>query len=273
MRTLTAVLTHLDAERVDETLELLRRCVCGSELVVCHAGAREDFDRLAFDNKLYIDDPTLRGPARHLQSWNQIFHAVWWTHFARDETLDALYLIEYDHVILDPSFDRRLADLATDTGADFLAKNCVDRTGTNWEHYVRFRRDERLLHHLCSVSVREDPRRLFGCLGDGMWISRRALQAYVQIPEHPPCYCETYVPTLLHHLGFKVVNIDEYSDLYRHVRWATPFSVDEAVAELRQGAVFLHPVKDRDVVRALVAELEVADTVDSGQRRARTDFV
>ena len=28
---------------------------------------------------------------------------------------------------------------------------------------------------------------------------------------HPPCYCETYVPTLLHHLGFRVVDIDAHS--------------------------------------------------------------
>lgn len=256
---LTAVLTHLDAEQVHETIALLRLAVPESELVVCHAGEREDFERIQFESKIYIDDPHLRGPARHLQSWTQIFEAVWWTHFERDQTVDSLYLIEYDHVILDTCFEARLLDLAARTGADFLGKNCVDRTATNWEHYVRFRRDERLLGHLRSLSVRADPERLYGCLGDGMWISRSALMAYVQTAQHPPCYCETYVPTLVHHLGFNVVNVDEHDDLYRHVRWVPPFTPEEAVARFREGAIFLHPVKSGDAVRGLWTALQARD--------------
>ncbi len=56
--------------------------------------------------------------------------------------------------------------------------------------------------------MRKDLTRLYGCLGDGMWLSREALNAYVGVGEHPPCYNETYAPTLLHHLGFRVVDVD-----------------------------------------------------------------
>ena len=178
-------------------------------------------------------------------------------------------LIEYDHLILDPDFERRLAELAADTGADFLGKNCVDRTATNWEHYVRFRGDRRLLTHLRRISVRENRERLFGCLGDGMWLTREALRAYVHTGDHPPCYCETYVPTLLHHLGFRVVDIDAHSDLYRHVRWLPAFGPEEAVSRFQDGATFLHPVKDRDAVRILLGDLAGRADGSSSDRQAR----
>ena len=251
MSTLHAVISHLGAEEVQESVGLLRSVSPDARVVLCHTGAREQFDRIALDDKLHVDDPTLRGRARHLQSWTQTFERVWEEYFQNDDSLDSLYLLEYDHLVLDPNFEARLRELAAATRADFLGKNCVDRTATNWEHYVRFRHDAALLEHLRRLSVREDPERLFGCLGDGMWLSRDALRAYVAVERHPPCYCETYVPTLLHHLGFRVVDVDAHSDLYRHVRWMPEFSAEEALRRAGEGAVFVHPVKDLAVPRTL----------------------
>jgi hypothetical protein len=269
MGTLTILVTHLDADRVHETVELLRLVTAEQRLMVCHAGKRKNFDQIDFDDKIFIEDPSLRGRERSLQSWNEIFEAAWWTRVQSDESLESVYLIEYDHLILDPSFERRLAGLAASTSADFLGKNCVDRTATNWQHYVRFRRDPQLLAHLRKVSVREDPERMFGCLGDGMWLSRRALQAYVETGGHPPCYCETYVPTLLHHLGFRVVDVDAHSDLYRHVRWQPSYEAGQVLELVEQDALFLHPVKDRAVVRDLVVRLGALEAARPQMRQGR----
>jgi len=251
MSTVTALLTHLDAARVHETVALLRLAIPDAQVVICHGGRRDEFERIEIEPKLFIDDPTLRGPERHLQSWTQIFEKAYYAHVEPDPDVDSLYLCEFDHLILDPEFEVRLRDLAAATGADFLGKNCVDRTATNWEHYVRFRHDARLSAHLRSLSVRADSARLYGCLGNGMWLSRRALEAYVGVHRHPPCYCETYVPTVLHHLGFNVVDVDAHSDLYRYVRWIPSFSREDALAAARAGAAFVHPVKDPEVVRAV----------------------
>lgn len=250
MSTVTAVLTHLRAERVHETMELLRAVSPDARFVVCYGGDRSEFERITAPEKLFIDDPTLRGPAQHLQSLTRSFQALWGACFEHDDSADALYLIEYDHLILDAGFETRLRELATVTGADFMGKNCGDRTATNGEHYVRFRRDPSLLGHLRELSVRDEPSRIFGCLGDGMWISRRALEAYLSVAEHPPCYVEIYVPTLLHHLGFRIVDVDMHSELYRHVRWMPSFDADQVVAQCRAGTVFMHPVKDRAAVQA-----------------------
>jgi hypothetical protein len=251
MSMLTAVLAHVRAEEVHERMELLEAVAADARFVVCFGGAAGEFGRIERADKLFIDDPTLRGPEQHLQSLTRTFEALWQTYFEGDDSIDSLYLIEYDHLVLDREFEARLRDLAVRTGADLLGKNCVDRTATNDEHYIRFRRDPRLLTHLRRLSVREDPARFFGCLGNGMWISRRALAAYVDTGRHPPCYCETYVPTLLHHLGLRVVDVDAHSELYRHVRWIPPFDSEEVLTRFHEGVVFMHPVKDLGAVRAV----------------------
>jgi hypothetical protein len=246
----TAVLTHLAAEQVHERMQLLNAVAPDARFVICYGGTAEEFERIELQHRLLIDDPTLRGPQQHLQSLTMSFAALWNAYFEHDESSDSLYLVEYDHLILDRQFETRLRELAAVTNADFMGKTCTDRTGTNGEHYVRFRSDPRILGHLHKLSVREDPTRIFGCLGDGMWMSRGALQAYLELDRHPPCYCETYVPTLLHHLGYRVVDVDTHSDLYRHVRWMPSFDAEQVVAQCRVGTVFMHPVKDPDAVRA-----------------------
>jgi hypothetical protein len=249
--TLTVVLSHLDAEQVDERMRLLRAVSRDARFAVGYGGPASEFDRIEWDQRFFVDDPTLRGPEQHLQSLTQVFETAWREYFAGDDGLDSIYLIEYDHLVLDPTFEHRLRELALETGADLLGKRCVDLTATNVAHYVRFRRDRRLLAHLERLSVREDRERLYGCLGDGIWLSRRALEAYVDVGDHPPCYCEVYVPTLLHHLGFRVVDVDAHSDLYRSVRWLPQYSVAEVLELARAGAVFVHPAKDREVIASV----------------------
>jgi hypothetical protein len=261
----TAMLTHLRAAEVHESIEFVHAVAPDACLVICYGGEIGEFERIEFDHKLFIDDATLRGPERHLQSLTTVFQSVWAAYFEADETVDALYMIEYDHLVLDSRFEARLRELAARTHADLMGKNCIECTATNEAQYVRFRRDPRLLSRLRSVSVRDDPTRLFRCLGDGMWISRRALRAYVEMGEHPPCYCEVYVPTLLHHLGFRVVDVAAHSDLYRAVRWMPRFDTEEAMARLAEGAAFVHPVKDpvaRRAVRDALAAVPSADRLD-----------
>ncbi|HWH94451.1 MAG TPA: hypothetical protein VNT03_11375 [Baekduia sp.] len=251
MSTLTIILTHQDAEQADERMELLQTVAPEARFVLGHGGARSAFDQITWTEKFFVDDPTLRGPAQHLQSLNLVFETAWREYVAGDPEVDSLYVIEYDHLILDATFEQRLRELAREAGADMLGKTCVDATATNLAHYVRFRRDRRLLAHLQRVSVREDRERLFSCLGDGIWLTRRALEAYVDVAAHPPCYCEIYVPTLVHHLGFRVADVDAHSDLYHDVRWQPERSASEVLELERAGAVFVHPAKDQEVIRPL----------------------
>ena len=201
--------------------------------------------------KVFVDDPTLRGAPRTYQSYHVTLDELYRAFVRDDPAIDAVYLFEWDHVVLRGDFEAPLAALAERHGAGFMGKSCVERTGTNWHHYTRFRRDPALLAHLREHSVREDPTRMYGTLGNGFWISRDALAAYVAVEQRPPAYGELYVPTLIHHLGFRVVDID--GDLYRHVRYEPELSEADVLAIKRAGGWFGHPFKAQGAFDRILA--------------------
>jgi hypothetical protein len=239
---LNAVITHLPAAEAEQDLRALRELAPDSRFIACYTGPRSEFERL--EDAILLDDGRLAGAPRSYQSYHGVFAAL------AAHSFDALYLFEYDHLVLDPGFEDRLIGLAERTEADFMGKNCVRRNHTNWPHYARFRRDPELTEHLRRISTRDDPTVLFGTLGNGMWLSRRALDSYLSLETHPRCYGELYVPTVLHHLGHRLVDIDGVSDLYRHVRWEPDYDVAAVSALKRSGAAFIHPVKSAAARRA-----------------------
>jgi hypothetical protein len=245
MNQLNAVITHLPAEEVDRDMRSLREVAPGSRFIACYTGSAAEFDGL--EDAVLVEDGSLGGAAQSYQAYHSVLAAL------VEHSFDALYLFEYDHLILDPLFEEALIRLAERTRADFMGKNCVQRNGTNWSHYTRFRRDPELLEHLRAISTRDDPTVMFGTLGDGMWFTRAAIESYLSLQSHPPCYGELYVPTVLHHLGHRLVDIDGAGDLYRHVRWQPEFSGGEIEALRRSGAIFAHPVKDGGTRRTAAA--------------------
>ena len=249
MKTLNALISHLPAAAVDEHLQLQRAVAPGARFVVCYTGDAASFAHIRDEAKALVDDGSLAGPARSFQAYGGVLAAIARQWLAAEPELDSVYLFEYDHLILSPGFEDALRALAERTGAGLMGKNCVERTATNWHHYARFRRDPALLACLRRVSVREDATRMYGTLGNGIWLSRAAVEAYLAVPEHPPCYGELYVPTLLHHLGQRVIDIDALSPLYAAVRWEPGFSGSEVDRLCAEGAAFVHPVKDEAVRR------------------------
>ncbi|MEA2399060.1 MAG: hypothetical protein QOK25_2616 [Thermoleophilaceae bacterium] len=250
MAILTAVLTHLDAAAVERQLSYLHSLAPESRFVVCHGGRRTDFDALETGDALFIDDPSLRGP--HFdQSMNQILQAVFEGYVRDDPAVELVYLIEYDHLILRGDFEQKLQDLASLSSAGLFAKNATPRNDTNWSHYLKIRDDGRLERFVRGISVRDDPGVRWGSLGPGMLFRRDALAAFCALHDPPPYYFELFVPTVVHHLGFGVADIDAISDLYMAVRWLPEWSVEEAIAEKRAGRTFVHPFKRLDRLPAI----------------------
>jgi hypothetical protein len=244
---LTAVLTHLDAERVRMHLDWLQALAPESRFVVCHGGKRSDFDAIDDDGALFIDDPSLRGP--HFdKSVNATFAALHDTYVRDDPEVDHVYVIEYDHLILRKDFERSLTDLAAATGAGLLAKWAGPRNDTNWPHHIAARDDAELNRFIARVSRREDTAVHYGCLGTGLLFTRAAFDAFCALDDPPPAYVELFVPTIVHHLGFDVVDVDAVADLYMDVRWLPEYGVEDARRARRAGRTFIHPFKRIDAL-------------------------
>lgn len=241
-RLLKVVVSHLEADAVDEHLAYLET-LCPGPILLCHGGTPERFAAVRWPRKRFLAHPGLRSPAATFQTYDEALEAAHEV-LEADRRIDAIVVLEYDQVPLAPGLDEAVLALLEQTGAGLVGKTAVDRTATNWWHRVRYRDDPALLEHLRRVSVREDPTRIYGCLGTGFAMTREALAAYVAV-EHPDgIYNELYVPTLVHHLGFRVEDVDVHGDLYAHVRFEPSYTPAEARALRDAGVLVVHPYKE-----------------------------
>jgi hypothetical protein len=250
MAVLTAVLTHLDDRLVRAQLAYLRAVAPEARFVVCFGGPREGFERLTVENAVFVDEPSLQGEPRE-RSHTSVLTTVHDSRVRDDPKVEFVYFIEFDHLILRPDFERSLVALAERTGAGLLGKAASPRNDTNWPHYLRYRHDERVNGFIARITRREDRGMRLGCLGSGMLLRREALEAFCAIGDHPDAYVEMLIPTVVHHLGFDVVDVDRHSDLYAAVSWRPEYGVEEAIAAKRQGRTFVHPFKRLDALEAI----------------------
>lgn len=224
---ITLLLTHLDAAGVAASLAQFPP---GARVLVCHGGSREDFERIEHPDRLFADDPSLRGPLER-QSYAQVLRLAWEERIAADPAVDLVWLVEYDHVVLRDDFERALRAAIDHCGVDFLAKSCSRKDDTNWPHALRARGDPRLAGA-----------ELWGCLGTGMLMRRPVLEALAALDDIPG-YLELAIPTAVRRLGFRLDDVDRFSDLYAYVN-APP---DKDAAALRaaasEGHFFVHPFK------------------------------
>jgi hypothetical protein len=249
---LTLILTHLQAPLVTRQLGYLQRLCPDSRFAVCHGGDRGDFDQLPPGAGVFVADPSLRGP-HYRKSLNQTLAVAYDTYVRDDPAVDLIYVIEYDHAILRADFERRLVELAATSPAGLFAKNASPRNDSNWLHFLQVRDDQRLASFVAAVSRRGDAATRWGCLGTGMLIRREALEAFCALVDPPPYYVELFVPTMIYHLGFEVVNVDAVSDLYGAVRWTPEFDLHQLAAERRAGRTFVHPFKRLEELDAIGA--------------------
>jgi hypothetical protein len=251
---LTAILTHVEARGVEQQLAYLREVAPASRFVVCHAGDRAEFERLAANgvDAVFLDDPRLRTYGD--LSWNTVIAAVHERWVAPRPEVEMFLLLEYDELILRGDFEEALAGLAARADAAFLGKAAGPRDDTNWPHHLRYRDNAEFNDFIARVSRRENTRTRFGCFGPGMVFRRDALDAVAAvIGDAPPVMQELMLPTLVHHLGFRVVDVHEHGDLYAGIRWKPEITVEEALEAKRAGRFFVHPFKRMDRLAAVIA--------------------
>ncbi len=212
----------------------------GAEVLLCYGGSRENFDRIEYSPKIYLDDPRLRtlNHQKEKQSYTQMFQAVSsWLQGRPD--LAYVYLAEYDHWPLVKDLGERLIGRLKEERADILGHELFRRDRTSCVYYLHHRSDPRFLSWLQDISCRSDKGAVFNMLGSGSFWTREAFLAVGARSEPFPMYLETYLPTLAHHLGFRLRDLRDqnrfigaHGDRYAEIEMAR-----------REGAWTLHPVK------------------------------
>ena len=237
---LTILLTHQTKPLVEAMTAWWQRHSPGPDLLIVYGGTREGFEALEVPAKVFVDDSRLRtrDHQRERQSFAGVFTAVnEWLRTRPNYRL--LHLSEFDCVPLcHDLFARMEARLGTE-GADLLGCRLERVDGTNHPHYLYHAGDPQFAPFLNGISIREDRTVVLAMLGCVSFWKREAFTAVADAEESSPLYLEIALPTLAHHLGFRVRGLSDQSPYVQPVGDLAP----QLDALRAAGAWMAHPVK------------------------------
>jgi hypothetical protein len=235
------VLTHLPPAETEGLLARWQRyCQPPSQLLLCYGGLADNFATISHHPKIFIDDARLRtrDHQREKQSYSQIFQKA--AHWLKDyPECRYIYFAEFDHWPLVENLGELLIERLQREDADVLGHQLARRDQTSCVHYSYHLSDERFLPWLKAVSRRADPGVVFNMFGSGSFWTRQAFMAVAAEGEPFPIYLETYLPTLAHHLGFRIRDFQEQNEFIR----ALGNRFDEIEQATKMGAWTIHPIK------------------------------
>jgi hypothetical protein len=220
-------------------LEWWGRCVAPENVLLAYGGTETDFQALVHPQKFFVNDPRLRtrDHQRELQSYTAIFREA--SEWLRGRPYEFVHFCEYDQVPLAADFNRRQVDRMDAEKADVLGYRVLRVDGTSHPHYLYHASNPRFHEFLRSVSCRKDPGVVLSMFGTGSVWRREAFDDVARLEEPFPIYLELYLPTLAHHLGFRVRPLPD-QDRFVHHLGDMSGKMDEA-REARAWAI--HPVK------------------------------
>ncbi|HWB07033.1 MAG TPA: hypothetical protein VG796_28680 [Verrucomicrobiales bacterium] len=238
---LTILLTHQAEPLVEAMVAWWQRHAPGPDILIAYGGTRERFEALRVPEKVFVDDSRLRtrDHQRERQSFAGVFSAVngWLRH---RQSYRLIHLSEFDCIPLCGDIFGKLEARLAAEDADILGCRLERLDGTNHPHYLYHSADPSFAPFLNQISMRKDRAVVLSMLGCVSFWKRGAFTAVADAGESPPLYLEIAMPTLAHHLGFRVRGLGDQS------AWVQPAgNLAPKLDALRAaGAWMAHPVKD-----------------------------
>src|SRR5947209_9863439 len=202
---LTLLLSHQTAAELAPMLEIWKQVAGPENLLLAYGGRRSNFDAISFEPKFFVDDPALRtrDHQREKQSYTGMLQLA--TEWMRPRPeFGYVHFVEYDHVPLVRDLYRRLVERMNAEDADVLAFHLRRIDETSDAHYLHHAHEPRFHEFFASMTRRSDPNVIFAMLGTGSFWKRDAFEAVTAQSDPFPIYFELYLPTLAHHLGYRL---------------------------------------------------------------------
>jgi hypothetical protein len=238
-RVMNLLVTHLGGEELCRLTDQWSRICDPRDLWVAFGGERKEFEALEWPRKVFIEDPELRRKdnQREKQSYLGIFKAM--KESVERENPAFIYLCEYDHIpLVDDLNVRQVAEMRRE-GADVMG-HWLDRMDGSGHYFLLYHdHDPEFAPFWRSLSLREDKGVVLNMFGSGSLWSRQAFLSVAATEKPVPCYLEVHLPTLAHHLGFRVRQWEDCNHLVSNL----PLSKASLEAARARGCWTVHPVK------------------------------
>ena len=244
-RILNVVLTHTPPTEIVRLAAWWAHVAPEDSLLIVHGGPDGDFPSIAVPNKVHVSSKRLQTEdhPRERQSYTEVFAAA--SAWMKGRDFSHVYFAEFDHLPLVADLGQRLLARIEQEKADVLGHHVRRVDGTGLHHYLYHCGDPRFHPHWAKISRRADKRAVLAMVGTGSFWTREAFDAVAAEAEPFPIYLELYLPTLAHHLGFRVRSLREEE---HHVSNLGDFR-DRIAEAQRAGAWTIHPVKGTQGLR------------------------
>ena len=240
-RVLNVILSHQPRVELKRVVEWWSSCAPVENLLVAYGGTEEEFEKLGDVSRVFVADPRLRvNKARGKQSYAGVWRAAaQWLAERRDESFSHVYFAEFDHLPVVSDLAVRLEERLEQEQADVLGHGLHRIDGTSNVHCLYHLSDPEFTKFWRRISVRSDKQTVLRMLGTGSFWTRQAFMDVAAQKEEISVYLEVYLPTLAHHLGFRVRDFRDQN------KCASPvpipgLSVDRA---RQMGCWTVHPIK------------------------------
>src|SRR5205085_213493 len=168
-RVLNVVLSHQSPADVDRLAKYWESMIGDSAVLIAYGGPREAFDKIQFNPKIFIDDPSLRtlDHQREGQSYTAVFKEVSRWFKASAHPADFVTLFEFDHTPLVSDLNRRQIERMRAEQADVVAYHLTRVDGTSHAHYLYYAANREFARFLEDLSVRSDRQVILSMFGTG----------------------------------------------------------------------------------------------------------
>ncbi len=235
------ILSHQSPGAVARMIAYWNGFVPNETILLAYGGRETEFARIAHPWKFFVSDPRLRtrDHQREYQSYTKIFRGAAEALQESGNAYEFVYFAEYDHLPLVVDLNQRQLERLRAESADLLGFHVQRVDETNHPHFLYHLGNPGVLQHWRAITRRDDPEVILSMFGSGSFWRREAFEATANATEPFPVYMEIYLPTIAHHLGFRVRDFGEQD------RWVR--SLGDRTREIERarkaGAWTLHPVK------------------------------
>ena len=238
---LNLILSHQPAAAVAKMITWWSQCVPPDSILIAHGGARNEFEAIEHQKKFFVDDARLRtrDHQREFQSYTGLFQTAAELLNTQGGKFRFVHFAEYDHIPLVTDLNERQRKYLNVEGADVLGFHLHRVDGTNSPHFLYHAANDKFASYWSKISRRSESEVILSLFGTGSFWNREAFCAIAAVDEPFPVYMEIYLPTLAHHLGFRV---RDFAEQNRFVR-ALSNEINSVERAREEGAWTLHPVK------------------------------
>lgn len=237
------VICHRSALETEIVFRKWKEIDSTSEVLIAYGGAPEEFKHLSYSiPAVYVDDPALRtrDHTRERQQYSAVLlQAASWLDL-NAPNVSHVHLAEYDVVPTIPNVGHQLVSVLVDQDADVAGYGLLDISGSIHPHSAHESGNPDFMDHLEKTSLRECKGRILSMLGcSSIW----TLAAFRKVAHAgaPRVYLEIGMPSLAHHLGFRVRPIPEAQQKF--VTFEGDFT--NRIGEFQnEGSWLVHPCKD-----------------------------